>query len=183
MPDQRSIQKKSFSGFGTNYKSNLAVLRNFADVSSFSSSFGLFIALMTLLFILYSSSSSFHSFLPNYINKNKCDGEVFFYPKKTMNKNLYWKLCLNFRGNKYFYEKALNYQHLKALDSCWENYFDFENSFVDEINWKFMKMLTVGKVSKQNSRLTIRWVLFRQNCYKCVFDPFNRWNFASMTQC
>lgn len=50
--------------YRANYKSNLSVLRNFADASSFLLAFfGLFIALMTLLFMFFSSSFA------NFINK------------------------------------------------------------------------------------------------------------------
>jgi hypothetical protein len=70
---------------GRNYKSNLAVLKNFADASTFFFAplvlhavfFGLFIALMTLLFMFSSFFRSPFAFCQFYKQEPRGDGKVF----------------------------------------------------------------------------------------------------------
>lgn len=115
------VSRRKFFWSGTNYKSNLAVLRNFADASSFSSSFGLFIALMTLLFMFFFSSSA------NFINKNECDGEVSF--SRKLHWKLEWKTMVkfsyDFRGNKYLSEsfKLPALRSTLEISTCWGKLF------------------------------------------------------------
>jgi hypothetical protein len=75
------LEKFAFEN-GSNYESNLSILKKFADASSFLCFFGLFIALMTLLFVLFRLIPRSYA-TANFINKTAGAMEKFLGRKKN----------------------------------------------------------------------------------------------------